>query len=229
MKVLHTQGSRDKLDRTVIKKIPSIYRRSLREIWEDLWTMLVVNSLWIIANLLVIPGPPATIALQAYANRIVHNEVTDLSDLWVAFKRSWGVGWRWGAVNLAVVGLLAINYYLVSNALDVNLGSYLQGLYIAVGLAWFLLQFFALPFLFEQEQMKVSQALRNSALMIGRNLGFSFLFGLSLVVFLSLAALTFALGIMFGAVFLALAGNFAVNDQLAPIRAGRNIPPTHNL
>lgn len=54
--------------------------------------MLVVNSLWIIANLLVIPGPPATIALQAYANRIVHNEVTDLSDLWQAFKRSWGVG-----------------------------------------------------------------------------------------------------------------------------------------
>jgi len=223
------QGSRDKLDRTVIKKIPSIYRRSLREIWEDLWTMLVVNSLWIIANLLVIPGPPATIALQAYANRIVHNEVTDLSDVWQAFKRSWGVGWHWGAVNLAGVGLLAVNYYLVSNALDVNLGSYLQGLYIAVGLAWFMLQFFALPFLFEQEQMKVSLALRNSALMIGRNLRFSFLFGLSLLVFLALATLTFALGIMFGAVFLALAGNFAVNDLLEPIRADRNIPPTPDL
>lgn len=213
----------------MIKQIPSIYRRSIKEIWEDLWTMLVVNSLWIIANLLIIPGPPATIALHAYANRIVHGEVTDHRDFWRAFQGGWGVGWRWGAVNLVVVGLLAVNYYLVSNALDVNMGSFLQGLYIAVGLGWFMLQFFALPFLFEQEQMKVGQALRNSALMIGRNLGFSFLFGLSLLVFLTLATLAFALGIMFGAVFLALAGNFAVNDKLAPIRAGRNIPPTHNL
>ncbi len=191
--------------------------------------MLVVNSLWIIANLLIIPGPPATLALQAYANRIVHDEVTDLRDFWQSFKHSWGVGWRWGAVNLAVVGLLAFNYYLVTNALDVNLGSFLQGLYIAVGLAWFMLQFFALPFLFEQEQMKVSQALRNSALMMGRNLGFSFLFGLSLLIFMALATLAFALGIMFGAVFLALAGNFAVNDQLEPIRTDRKIHPTHDL
>lgn len=213
----------------MIKQIPSIYRRSLKEIWEDLWTMLVVNSLWIIANLLIIPGPPATIALYAYANRIVHGEVTDHRDFWHAFKRAWGVGWRWGAVNLVVVALLAVNYYLVSNALDVNMGSFLQGLYIAVGLGWFMLQLFTLPFLFEQEHTKVSQALRNSALMIGRNLGFSFLFGLSLLLFLALATLAFALGIMYGAVFLALAGNFAVNDQLAPIRAGRNIPPTQNL
>jgi len=219
-----TQVSKANEERAVIKKIPSIYRRSLKEIWEDLWTMLVVNVLWIIANLLVIPGPPATIALHAYANRVVHSEVTDQHDFWQTFKSSWGVGWRWGAVNLAVVGLLGVNYYLVSNALDVNLGSFLQGLYIAVGLGWFMLQFFALPFLFEQEQMKVGQALRNAALMIGRNLGFSLLFGLSLLFFMFLATLAFALGIMFGAVFLALAGNFAVNDQLEPIRARKNIP-----
>ncbi len=77
--------------------------------------------------------------------------------------------------------------------------------------------------------MKVGQALRNSALMIGRNLGFSFLLGLSLLFFLVLTTLTFALSIMYGAVFLALAGNFTVNDQLAPIRAVKDIPPTHNL
>lgn len=213
----------------MIKKIPYIYRRSLKEIWEDLWTMLVVNSLWIIANLLIIPGPPATLALHAYANRIVHGEVTDHNDFWRAFKRSWGVGWRWGAVNLVVVGLLGVNYYLVSNAMNMNLGSFLQGLYIAVGLGWFLLQFFALPFLFEQEQMKVGQALRNSALMIGRNPGYSFLIVLSLLLFFILATFAFALSIMYGAIFLALAGNFAVNDQLEPLRAENNSLPTQNL
>ena len=224
-----TRESRGKEDQAVIKKIPSIYRRSLGQIWEDLWTMLAVNSLWILANLLVIPGPPATIALHAYANRIVHNEETDLRDFWNAFKSSWGVGWRWGAINLVVVALLVVNYYLVSNAVNVNQGSFLQGLYIAVALGWFMLQFFAPPFLFEQEEMKVSQALRNSALMIGRNLGFSFVFGVSLLVFMAVAILLFALGIMYGAVFLALAGNFAVNDQLAPVRANRETPSSSNL
>lgn len=212
----------------MIKKISSIYRRSLGEIWEDLWTMLGVNSFWILANLLVIPGPPATIALHAYANRIVHDEVTDLGDFWKAFKHSWGVGWRWGAVNLVAAALLAVNYYLVSNAVNINTGSFLQGLYIAVALGWLMLQFYALPFLFEQEEMKVSQALRNSALMIGRNLGFSFLFGLSLLLFMLVATLAFALGIMFGAVFLALVGNFAVNDQLAPLRANRETSSSSN-
>lgn len=205
----------------MIRKIFSVYRRSLAEIWGDLWTMLVVNSLWIVANLLIIPGPPATIALHSYVNRIVHGQESDHDDFWKAFKRSWGVGWRWGIVNLIVMLLLALNYYLVSNATNANLGSWLQGLYIAVALGWFMLQFFALPFLFEQEEMKVGQAMRNSALMIGRNLGFSFLLGLSLLIFLTVATLAFALGIVYGAVFLALAGHFAVNDQLSSIRAER--------
>lgn len=77
--------------------------------------------------------------------------------------------------------------------------------------------------------MKVGQALRNSALMIGRNLSFSFLLGLSLLAFFALATLAFALSIMYGAVFLALAGNYAVNDQLEPLRAGKNSSPTQNL
>lgn len=212
----------------MIRRIFSVYRRSLAEIWGDLWTMLVVNSLWIVANLLIIPGPPATIALHSNVNRIVHGQESDHNDFWQAFKRSWGVGWRWGIVNLVVVLLLSLNYYLVSNAANANLGSWLQGLYIAVALGWLMLQFYALPFLFEQEQMKVAQALRNGALMIGRNLGFSFLLGMSLLIFLTLATLAFALGIVYGAVFLALAGNFAVNDQLASIRAGRTDTGIHH-
>lgn len=197
-----------------MRAVLQIIQDTFKDIWADLWTMLACNLIWLIANVLIIPGPPATLALIYYGNRIAHGEVTDLSDFWKAFRSYWGPAWRWGGINLFVILFLAADVALTGQLSQGLWKSYLQGLYLVLLAVWLALQFFALPFLFEQETMSVRMAWRNSAVMFAKNMGF----GVALLIFLMLlliaGTVVFMLSLMFGAVFTACASNRAVLNRL---------------
>ncbi len=188
---------------------------AVRDTWQELWTILIVNLLFIFANLLVITGPPATLALLFYANRIAHGESANERDFLQAIRTYWAPGWRWGLVNLLIIGLLTGDYYLTARLTDnTDLASLIQGLYVTLLSAWLLLQLFTLPFLFEQTQPLVLQALRNAAVFIGRNLVFVLVLAFLLVLSLVAGTLAFMLTLAFGAAFLAFAGNRAVVEHI---------------
>jgi len=200
--------------RRIIKKIIRIVLSALQDVWADLWTGLVCNLLWTLSVLLIIPGPPATLALFYYGNRLAHGEAADLGDYWRAFRRNWGTGWRWGAINLVIIAFLAGDAILTGQYNQSTLAQFAQGFYLALLAGWLLVQFYALPFLFEQENAGIRRALRNSTVLIGRNLAFSFgLAGLLLTLML-LGVFLFMLTFAFGGVILASAGNRAVLDRL---------------
>jgi hypothetical protein len=162
---------------------------------------------------------PATVALFAVGNRMARGEATDPRDFLRALRRTLGAGWRWGLVQVIAIGVLVGDVALTGRLVgETALGRLAQGLYVAALAAWLLLQLYALPFLFEQEAPSVRTALRNGAVMMGANVGFTAALGLMLVVLLCLGAILFFLSLAGGAVFLALVGNHAVLDRLA---AGR--------
>lgn len=201
-----------------MREVLKIVGESFRDLWDDLWTMLAGNLFWLIANVLIIPGPPATLAIVYYGNRLAHGEQADLADLWQAFRSYWGPAWRWGAVNIVVTAFLVANVSLTG---QMQLGAWepaIQGLYVALLVLWLAVQFFALPFLFEQEKMRVRQALRNSAVLIGKNMGFCLALWILLGLILIAGSLAFLLSAMLGMVFMACAGNRAVLNRLELIR-----------
>lgn len=190
---------------------------AFRDTWQEFWTILIVQLLFLFANLLILPGPPATLALFYYSNRIAHGEIATERDFLHAIRQYWGPAWRWGFINLFVIALLTGDYFLVGRLTEnAEMAAFIQGLYVTLLAGWLVLQLFALPFLFEQERPLVVQALRNAALFIRRNLIFAFvlvsLLGLSLAAGVLAFMLTFALG---GA-FVAFACNHAVLKELAP-------------
>lgn len=187
---------------------------AFKDLWADLWTVLAVNFFWLFANLLVITGPPATLAVVYYGNRLAHDEVADFADFWKAFRRYWGPAWRWGAINLAVMVFLIGDIALVDQFPTLSWLAYLQGLYIVMLALWMAVQLFALPFLFEQERMGVRQALRNSSALIGRNPGFVLALWFQVLLILIAGTFAFLLSLMFGAVFLACVGNRAILNRL---------------
>ncbi len=189
-------------------------RAGLKDTWQDFFSTALCNLLWLLANLLVVPGPPATLALVYYANRLAHGEAADLGDFWRAFLRYWGPAWRWGIVNLVVIAFFACDAILTGQYGNTLWSQYLQGLYVALLAGWLVLQFFALPFLFEQETTSVRQALRNGAVLVGRNPGFALALTGFLALLLALGTLAFMLTFAFGAVIVACAGNRAVLNRL---------------
>lgn len=197
-----------------MKAALQVVRGAFQDVWGDLWTMLVCNLLWYLANLLIVPGPPATLALVHYTNRLAHGEVADLSDFWNSFRRYWGPAWRWGGVNLGIIAFLLGDTILTGQYAQGLWSYYLQGLYLALLASWLAVQFFALPFLFEQETMSVRQALQNGAVLIGRNPGFAVVLTGFLALLLIVGTLAFMLSFAFGAVVIACASNRAVLNRL---------------
>jgi hypothetical protein len=189
---------------------------SFRDVWQELWTILIVHLLFLLGNILIIPGPPVTLALFFYGNRIAHGERANERDFLEAIRSYWKPAWRWGLINLLVIGLLTGDYYLIGNmTASSNFAPFIQGLYITLLAGWLLLQLFTLPFLFEQNQPSVVQALRNAAVFIGRNLILVFVLALLLALSLTAGTLAFMLTFVFGGALIAFAGNHAVLEHLA--------------
>lgn len=199
----------------------TIVGRALRDLWQELGTVLIVQLLFLLGIVLILPAPPAILALFFYGNRIAHDEIASERDFLDALRRYWKPAWRWGVLNLLVIGLLTGDYFLTARLIDnTALASYVQGLYVALLAGWLLLQLFTLPFLFEQEEPRLLQALRNAAVLIGQNLVFVLVLGVLLVLSLAAGVLAFMLTFALGGAFLAFAGNRAVLAHLAPGRPG---------
>jgi len=188
---------------------------AFRDVWQELWTILIVHLLFLLGNILIVAGPPVTLALFFYGNRIAHGEVANERDFLQAIRDYWKPAWRWGFMNLLVLGLLIGDYYLTGVLINnPNTAHLIQGLYITLLSSWVLLQIFSLPFLFEQKQPSVVQALRNSAIFIRKNLIFVLTLMLLLVLSLMLGTLAFMLTFAFGGAFVAFASNHAVLEDL---------------
>jgi len=188
-----------------------IIRQSLGDIWEDLWVMLVVNLLWTLCVLTIIPGPPATLALYRFANRLAHGEEVDLHDFLKGFHQSWATAWQWGAINLIVMLVFAGDIYLSSqNYLTVSASPFVQSFYIALLVVWLLLQPYVLVFMLEQQQMAVGSAFRNAAVMLSKNFSFTVAYILEVIITLLVGTLLFMISFVIGGVLLADIGNRAV-------------------
>ncbi len=197
------------------RAVLSLFGRAIAVIWQDLWTTLVVDALWLLSNILIIPGPPAMLALTAYCNGTAAGEPLDHLDYWRYFKKSWGVGWKWGAFNLLVLAFLTGDFYITSQAQDFPGRKLLLGIYLALGIIWLVLQLFALPFLYEQKTMHLRQAWRNSQVMLAGNPAFMLILLLGLALILLVGIPLFALTIFFGPVFTSLVANLAVKDRIS--------------
>jgi hypothetical protein len=202
-----------------MKEVFEVLRASFRDMWDDVWSVAVCNLLWFLSQMLVLPGPPATLALFHYGNQVARGEVAGTGDFLRGMRRFWGIGWRWGIVNYLVIGLLIGDYLLTGRLSQSAAAQFAQGFYLAVLGIWILLQLYTLPFLFEMDEPNVLAALRNGALMLGRNPGFSLALAALLLCILAIGTLLFMLSAAAGGIFLAFARNHAVRNRLAAYQA----------
>lgn len=191
---------------------------SFRDVWQELWTIFIVHLIFLLGNILILPGPPVTLALFFYGNKIAHGETANERDFLEAVRNYWKPAWRWGLINLLTIGVLTGDYYFIGTmAANLNQAYLIQGFYITLMAGWILLQLFALPFLFEQQQPSVFQALRNAAVFIRRNLILVLALVLLLIVSLTAGTLAFMLTFVFGGALIAFASNHAVLEHLADL------------
>ena len=122
----------------------SIVAAATRRAWDEYMSVLVISAAWLMAQVLVIPGPPATAMLFAMA-RATHDGVFwSTADALAAFRALFWPAWRWGLPNLLVIGIGLYNISVFWNVPGVWAG--LRWLWLAGLLVWLGLNLFYWPF-----------------------------------------------------------------------------------
>lgn len=89
---------------------------ALRRSWEEWISVMLLSAAWLAAQVLVLPGPPATATLFAMARRTYDGEYWTAADAWAAFKTSFAPAWKWALPNILVIGTAAYNLSVYWNA-----------------------------------------------------------------------------------------------------------------
>ena len=190
----------------------SIVAAATRRVWDEYMSVLLLSAGWLLAQVLIIPGPPATAALFAMA-RATHDGVFwSTADALAAFRALFWPAWRWGLPNLLVIGIGLYNISVFWNVPGVWAG--LRWLWLAGLLVWLGLNLFYWPFYLAA----TDRSWRNTYANCGR---FWLLHPLTAVVLLAVAlvvgvaAVSTLLPVVLGAVFwLALVAETAARRSL---------------
>lgn len=196
--------------------------RVLQNYWDDMFTLMLCNLLWLLAQILIIPGPPATAALFTVTNRVAHGSCARVSDFWVGFKSLFWESWKWGALNILailILGFAALFYG--SGGFPPPTGYMLMSSNLILLGIWLLAQLFAFPFWLEQVDKRIWLAVRNAVVTLAQNLPVTLA---ALLLTAAVLGLTAAFPVLTGlmtASFLTLVGNTVVVAQVEALREQR--------
>lgn len=203
----------------------SVIRAAVVDLWDQLFLVVFCSVLWLLLVLLVIPGPPATVALFYVAGRVVDREdhLLEFRDYPRAVARYFWLGWRWGLANLAVLAVIFVDLRYAPELVPASLVFPVQ-LFFNIALAfWLVIQLYALALLFQQDELSLRLAWRNALVMLLQNPLFSLVLAAATALLWWLSLILVVVNLLAGPMFVALAGSHAVQDRLAEYRASATV------
>lgn len=202
----------------------SVVRFAVVALWDNAFLVIFCSLAWLFLTLLIVPGPPATVALFAISADIARQErLLGFGDYLRAVWRYFGVGWRWAAINIPVLLIVAVDIRAVPRMVSPEVAVTIQlALYLALAV-WIVINWFALTFLFQQDKPAVVQALRNGGVLLLQYPWFSLALVVVTTALLALSLVMVIVNMLFGPMLAALIGTRAVADRLAVYRAARKM------
>ena len=162
----------------------------LLEAYDSFWILVVLNILWALLTVLIIPAVPAATGLYYATNKLAHQEPVNWRTFFEGIRAHFWLGWRWGLLNLVVLIVLAVNFRFYGS-LSAAWAVWAQGIFLGLAGLWGMLQIFTFPLLLEQADRRMQMALRNSLVLFVRRPGFTL--GMSLFIVSVIAMSTLVL------------------------------------
>jgi hypothetical protein len=141
----------------------NVIAQAFADWWDELFGMAVISVAWLLCWLTIILGPPATFGLYYYSNGLAHGKNLGFGGFVEGGRRFFLKSWLWMLLNLAAFVLISVNVMFYGQ-FDTLWALFLRGLMLVTTLTWLGTQFYALPYLMEQEKQQLRLALRNGLL-----------------------------------------------------------------
>lgn len=138
--------------------------RAVRDWWRDWVNMAALNLALLLCWLTIILGPPATFVLYAALHEYVYGRSFELRETPALLRRYALKSWLWLLGNALVAGGVWLNLQVYTP--NTPWTAALRLLSLGAGALWLALQFYALPYVLEQDRPSLRRAYRNALLTV---------------------------------------------------------------
>ena len=144
-----------------LSEAPRLIGRSILDWWDSWLDLLGVVLLWLVAQVTIVCGPPATFGLFYVCHALINGESIGVRGLVEGARKYFGKSWLWAFLNLFVLLVMYANFSFY-NQFQSSWGVYAQAFALAAWLVWLLVQFYTIPYLFEMKEKRLLAAIRNA-------------------------------------------------------------------
>jgi uncharacterized membrane protein YesL len=138
--------------------------RSLRDVYDEMFMLMGVNSFTLLMCLPIVTIPPALAGAAFVAHRVAHGLAFAPRDFWVGFRMYLWDSWKVALPSLLGWFLLAINLLFYSQQPDPYM-RLLVILWAFVGFVWLAVQFYLSPLLVYQRDKSLRALFKNAAIL----------------------------------------------------------------
>lgn len=180
--------------------------KALKDIWGEMFNLVLMNVFTLLCMIVVIPGPPAVMALYAVCNRIANDYAISWEHYFAAFRQHFRKAWLYAIAAFVVTALILFNFWWYGATFGSEVWvQWVQGAWLAAAFFWLVINFYVAAFYMEQQDRRWRIALRNSALVAGASPVFTLtllvVVGVLMVISLAITPLFILLGLAIWAMF----------------------------
>ncbi len=200
-----------------------IFWEALKNFWDELFLLALMNIVTVLLTIPVITLPPALAGLWNVANRVAQGKAIGWSDYFEGFRLYFWKAWGLALLNILMLLIVITNlqFYAPGNTpLEIHptLSLWMRALWTAVMLLWLTLQMYPLALLLEQEDQRLRVTLRNTAVIFIANPGFTLVLAALLLIVAIISTLLTPLWFLLTPALFAVVCNKAVQHLLKPYR-----------
>jgi uncharacterized membrane protein YesL len=137
---------------------------ALKDYYEEMFTLVGANLLWVLLAIPVITLPPATAGMFYLTNHIARHKSIEFRMFFEGFRKYLWKSYALTLLNLAAAVLFWVNLHFYGSQFgDQQWAVIVRGLFVGLAVMWCLIQIYVFPMLLEQEEPRLLLALRNAA------------------------------------------------------------------
>ena len=90
----------------MIREAMSVFWQTLKDTWEELFQLAIVNLVWLFSALTIIGLPVTTAGMYYVTNRVAHGKTFHFSDFIDGIKLYWWRSLLWFLANVVIILLV---------------------------------------------------------------------------------------------------------------------------
>jgi len=192
----------------MIKEAFSVLWLTLKDTWEELYSLIIVNMAWFFAvvglpvlllslnnwvvsiaaiALFVLLFPATLPGIYVVGSIVAHGKTFHFSDFIEGIKKYWWRGLLWFLANLVVILVIIADIQFYPTLLQSLWGVALGGIFMALFVFWSVMQLYFWPLLIEQDKPNLFRAWRNAAFLILANPFYAFFIAVFSLIFMAVS------------------------------------------